>query len=557
MHNNLKLALLGIPAVLTASLLAASPSFSQTESTNLETNSTGVLQQVESYTSPENIGQVTNVSQFGDVQSTDWAYEALSRVVEKYGCLQGYPDGTYRGKRALSRYEFAAGLNACLGQIEALIDAKGQNYVSRDDFEALQRLTEEFRTELATLGGRVDNLEARTTTLEERQFSTTTKLTGEVIFAVSDAFGGDDLGDNVETVFQDRIRLNLLTSFTGKDRLRTRLQTGNAIPLLSNDGIPIAARTQEGRFTYDGNNDNDIFIDLLDYKFPLTNKVDVTVFANGALHHHYADTVNPFFEGFAGGNNAISRFAERNPIYRNGPGSAGVGFNLKIAKDLKIDLGYLSNTASNPQSGVFNGNYSALAQVVYGSKFKIGLTYIRGYEDNRASDGSFAPNRLNNAGTGTALANLNRGALAAATGLPGANFDRPVSTNSYGIQASYQVSPKFTINGWVGKTDADLSGVADADIWNFAVGLALPDLGKKGNLAGLLFGAEPTLRGLEVNGVNQPLRRDFAYHVEAFYKYKVSDNISITPGLIWLTSPNQNSDNDDVVIGTVRTTFTF
>ena len=561
MQNNIKFWLLGTPTILAASLWGINPSFAQTEPASVEPNSNNVLQQVENYTQTDNIGQVTNVSQFSDVQSTDWAYEALSRVVEKYGCLQGYPDGTYRGKRALSRYEFAAGLNACLRQIEALIEAKGQNYVLKEDFEALQRLVEEFRTELATLGGRVDNLETRTTFLEEHQFSTTTKLSGEAIFAISDAFGGDNLGDEVDTVFQDRVRLNFITSFTGKDRLRTRLQAGNAVPLLSSAGIPIAERTQEGRFTYDGSNnnanDNDVLIDILDYKFPLGDKINVTVFANGALHHHYADTVNPYFEGLAGGNNAISRFAERNPIYRIGPGSAGIGVNLKLAKDLKLDVGYLSNTASNPQSGVFNGNYAALAQVVYGDKFKIGLTYVYGNEDNRQPDGSYSGNRLLLGGTGTSLSNLNRGALATATGLPANTFDRRVSTNSYGIQASYQFSPQFTINGWVGKTDARIEGVGDADIWNFAVGLALPNLGKKGNLGGLLVGAEPTLRGLNINGNNGNFSRDFAYHIEAFYKYQVTDKISITPGVIWLTSPNQNSNNDDVIIGTVRTTFNF
>ena len=46
-------------------------------------------------------------------------------------------------------------------------------------------------------------------------------------------------------------------------------------------------------------------------------------------------------------------------------------------------------------------------------------------------------------------------------------------------------------------------------------------------------------------------------HLEAFYKYKLNDHISITPGVIWLVAPNQTSNNPDVVIGTIRTTFTF
>ncbi|HEY9656599.1 MAG TPA: iron uptake porin, partial [Crinalium sp.] len=56
--------------------------------------------------------QVTSVSQLTDVQPTDWAFQALQSLVERYGCIIGYPDQTYRGNRALTRYEFAAGLNA-------------------------------------------------------------------------------------------------------------------------------------------------------------------------------------------------------------------------------------------------------------------------------------------------------------------------------------------------------------------------------------------------------------------------------------------------------------
>ncbi len=330
----------------------------------------------------DSMDQVTNVSQLQDVEPTDWAYEALRSLVERYGCIAGYPDGTFRGNRALSRYEFAAGLNACLLQIEKLIAASSADFVTKEDLATLQRLIDEFGAELATLRTRVDNLEGRTAFLESHQFSTTTKLAGEAIFAVADAFGG--IGDDVNTVFHDRVRLNLLTSFTGKDRLRTRLQVGNAVPLLGlggsaanpnsfNGSIASAQRTNEGRFTYDGSNgnanNNDVFLDVLDYRFPLGDKLTVTLTAANGLHHYYADTVNPYFEGNGGGNNALSRFAERNPIYRIGPLGAGVGLNYKISNALKLDLGYLSNTANNPgdDNGVFNGNYSGLAQLVFGT----------------------------------------------------------------------------------------------------------------------------------------------------------------------------------------------
>jgi hypothetical protein len=65
--------------------------------------------------------QLTSVSELKDVQPTDWAYEALKSLVERYGCIVGYPDQTFRGNRALSRWEFAAGLNACLNRALAKV----------------------------------------------------------------------------------------------------------------------------------------------------------------------------------------------------------------------------------------------------------------------------------------------------------------------------------------------------------------------------------------------------------------------------------------------------
>ena len=97
--------------------------------------------------------QVTSVTQFSDVYPTDWAYQALANLVETYGCVAGYPNGTFRGNRAMTRYEAAALLNACLDRVTEVTDE-------------LRRLLKEFETELAILKGRVDGLEARVGELE-------------------------------------------------------------------------------------------------------------------------------------------------------------------------------------------------------------------------------------------------------------------------------------------------------------------------------------------------------------------------------------------------------
>ncbi|TAF14820.1 MAG: hypothetical protein EAZ76_09220, partial [Nostocales cyanobacterium] len=132
------------------------------------------------------------------------------------------------------------------------------------------------------------------------------------------------------------------------------------------------------------------------------------------------------------------------------------------------------------------------------------------------------------------------------------------SSNAYGVQASIGISDKFVLGGWAGYTNSKvLTGAdrGDVDIWNYAVTLGFPDLGKKGNLAGIILGVEPRVTNSTTSVVAED--PDTSYHIEAFYQYKLSDNITITPGIIWLTAPNHNNDNDDVVIGALRTTFSF
>lgn len=150
----------------------------------------------------DSMAQIPAVSELSDIQPTDWAYEALRALAEKYGCISGYPDRTYLGERSLTRYEFAAGLDSCLRKIEELI-ISGVN-VAREDLTKLQRLSKDFASELTTLQGRVDGLEERVAVLEDNQFSTTTKLSGEVIFAISSAFG-DEKADSNESVDENAV----------------------------------------------------------------------------------------------------------------------------------------------------------------------------------------------------------------------------------------------------------------------------------------------------------------------------------------------------------------
>ncbi|MEY3757876.1 MAG: hypothetical protein RLZZ263_1030, partial [Cyanobacteriota bacterium] len=126
-------------------------------------------QDVDTFKAWASKNQVTSVNQFSDVKPTDWAYQALSNLVEKYGCVAGYPDGKFKGGQAMTRFEAAALLNACLDRVTEKTDE-------------LQKLLDEFDKELTVLTARVDGLESKVGKLQAQQFSTTTKLKGEVSF---------------------------------------------------------------------------------------------------------------------------------------------------------------------------------------------------------------------------------------------------------------------------------------------------------------------------------------------------------------------------------------
>lgn len=493
--------------------------------------------------------QVTSVSQFSDVRPTDWAFQALQSLVERYGCIVGYPDKTYRGNRALTRWEFAAGLNACLDKIQELIAAATADFVRKEDLETVKKLQEEFAAELAALRGRVDALEVRTATLEKQQFSTTTKLSGEAIFAITDEFAQP--GNN-EPVFQDRVRLTLTSSFSGRDKLIVRLAAGNANLFSEYDtaGNRIG-NLIDGAQTFNTNTggNNSVIADWVSYYFPIGENIQVYVPAVGGLLYDLAPTSAGYLEDYDGGNGALSLFAQRNPIYDIG-GGAGAGITFGAGKPISLTAMYLSSTANNPVDGqgLFNGSYSALGQITFApnNQFSVSLTYVNAFQKTGAN-GDPGSGVFNFGGTSTT--NL------ALVGTRPTNFSNigltgpgGVNINAGGLSAVYKFSDTFAINGWVSyfKMDGLRDGNDPIDAWTYALGLSFPDFGKKGNMLGLFAGTPPYRTGVG----------DVPIHVEGLYRIRLNDFISVTPGVIWVINQGQN-DNRDALIGTLRTTFTF
>ena len=479
---------------------------------------------------------VPSVSSLRDITPNDWAYEALRSLDERYGCLKGYPNQTFRGNLTLTRWEFAAGLNACQTTLERLMQENVT--VLQTDLDTLKRLTQDFQTELTAINTRVENLEKRLSYSEDHQFSTTTKLTGIVNFVLT---GSSGQGGN-QVVLQERARLTLNTSFSGKDLLITRMAAGNStIPNLAGGTKEVTQANQ-----WYGDFNNSLFLVTLYYLFPVSDRLTMLVTPVGGLHSDYAyPPVNPYFEDFNGGTTTLSTFAQHNQILSLG-GGTGTAFSYRLSDSLIWGGGYYAGLGNTPNQGhgLFNGTFSTGTSLRWQAteKLAFGANYIHGYftpgnfgfSDNATSFGLPAY-------SGTAIANNVLSQYATVT-------------NAYGGEFFYQASPDFGIGAWLGYVQATAIGVGQGELWNYALSFVFPDLGKSGNLGAVILGAQPYLGSL--NGV-APFPNSTPFHLEAFYRHQINNNLSLTPGIIWHPAPNQNRENPDILTGTLRMTFSF
>jgi hypothetical protein len=321
--------------------------------------------------------------------------------------------------------------------------------------------------------------------------------------------------------------LNFDTSFTGQDRLRIRLQARNTPSFNRLTGTTMT------RLGFDGDSNNELEISRLEYRFPISKQARGYIEATAGELNDFTNVLNPFFSSSSRG--AISRFGRRNPIYRQGFGT-GVGIDYEFNDAVSLSVGYIADRANNPEVGIGESPYGAIAQLTLEPlrNAEIGLTYVR------------SSNNINT-GTGSELAND-----------PFDNDSDRITANSYGVQGSWRVSQGFNLGGWVGFTQATAEDISDkptADIFNYAITLAFSDVGKEGDLAGIIVGQPPKV-------ISNEYGRNFtdeatSWHLEMFYRFPATDNIAITPGLLVITNPEHKHNNDTIFVGTVRTTFSF
>ncbi len=360
-------------------------------------------------TSPsESLSQVTSVSELRDVAPTDWAYEALKSLVERYGCIVGYHDRTFRGDRALSRWEFAAGLNACMNVMERLLQENVA--VIREDIDKLKLLAQQFEQELAQMGARVDNLEIRTAYLEDHQFSTTTKLSGQTFIYLSGAGSGTNIraeGANVFSPFNpgrnpdDNIPysrvitdqppitmsylswINFNTSFTGKDNLTVQLSVGNgdapanqflSAGFYNSSGTPFPL--QSGADTANRVTIRDLF-----YSFPAADNLQLVVGPRINVYRYFDGNRFTFF--INGSESFNSSGSTQFATIDRGSGAVA---DWKINDSFRFTAGYVGlnneflseafSTANSPQFGLFCGTWSAIAQLSIAATDNLNLRFL-------------------------------------------------------------------------------------------------------------------------------------------------------------------------------------
>ncbi len=482
----------------------------------------------------DSLDQVTSVTQLSDVRPTDWAFQALQSLVERYGCIAGYPNGTFRGNRSATRYEMAAALNACLDQIS-------DRFASKADLDAVKALQDEFAAELATLRGRVDGLESRVATVEAQQFSTTTKLSGIASFVVQygdttrDGFINPSSGavTNTGTTRASAIGAVILdfnTSFTGSDLLQTSLFTGNngadAIVGLGLDpGTNFVTQGSNALTFYPSN----VSLFRLAYTFSPLKDVSLTLgpqlYPNDFLDFNtYAN--NPFgdFQSFFFTNNPlIITF----PLNLSGGAGGGLSWNPDngpfTARAAYIAGNGEQATADANNGGLFGDPYQATAELEYSQNF--------GSDDQN----NFAV-RLQYTNSAT--------------------FD--FAQNAIGVNAEATFG-QFGIFGRYGYSFASLYGTTgdnnDFNAQTWMAGAGVKDLFVEGSLLGAAVG-QPFISNLPAtNSFGQ--NTGTQTNVEAFFRFPVGDNISLTPSITFIDNAGNIANQPLLIQGAMRATFSF
>ncbi|OWY65489.1 S-layer protein [cyanobacterium TDX16] len=476
------------------------------------------------------------VSQLSDVQPDDWASRALQSLIWRYGIVTGYPNGKFLGNRPLSRYEFAAALSTAVRQLEGAIANGKPVQATQDDLATLEKLLQEYAAELKALQSRLDSLEARSAVLQAHEFSTTTKLAGQVIFAINGGgFGGDSLrnptgteiaNNNPVTTLFYRTQLDFDTSFSGTDLLKIRLDTGsngnrdNAAAVLEpnfGSGLDFSTRLSRnedlglGRLYYSFSADKNLQI-VLGTAIAPTDYLD---------RNRYANRISVDFSTQALVNNYLLF-----PINEQG---AGAVVNWQANEFLTLRAMYLAADAENSGSRDEVEGVSALTRLLYpdegGDRGLFGNPYQGTVELEYSPNPAFTLRLQYSSGN---------------------TFDRHFGV--FGANVELDLSRRLGLFGRYGYGSYDDTIFGDLEPSYWMVGISLRNLLLPGAVAGIAAG-QPFVE----NTVGDATQTNF----EAYYNFPLNENLAIAPLVQAIANPSNQADNGTIITGTLRTVFSF
>lgn len=300
-------------------------------------------------------------------------------------------------------------------------------------------------------------------------------------------------------------------------------------------------------FNFVANTNNKVTIQKLQYRFPIGEKGNILVSARNFTLYEVADPLAPFTNSETQG--AISAFGAFAPIYFHSENTGpGMGASYDFNEKLSLGAYYSAGEGFSPQAGqgLFNGQYTTGMQLTYRPTPTTGLgfAYVHGYY----------PQGFNENFSVLAFLGVS-------------NTDAPFGSNAtssdnLALMGTWQINPRFSVEGWGMYTKAYANGGErtgdQAEIWNWKISLAFPDLGAEGNLGVITVGNPPYAS--RITNRNQIpnvalVTVDVPWFIEGFYVFQLNDRISVTPGIF--TAINPENGRDPLVVTTLRFGLTF
>jgi hypothetical protein len=477
-----------------------------------------------------------------DIRPGDWAYQALQNLLKRPGCGSPLAREAFHRSQGIPRQHAAILLNRCLAQIPA----------SNED---LPRLLQLLNDEFANLSGAMQDLSVKLVGLEAQSFATSTKLKADATMTLG---GIPNYGRNGSpnskaggnTTFNYEFHLNFYTSYTGKDFLRMRLGAGNF------GSYPFGTSTSNVFKLIRTESSNDApYLDRLYYQFPL-GKHDQYRLTIGALVRNtemawipsvYRSDVLDFF-GTGGGsgvyNKALGEGVGMSWRQAVAPGKSGWLASLNtVVSGSAVNSENSScspscrsgDSGADSSFGVFNAKsgINALAQLGYQATtwgVAIGYRYGTTQSAVRTANG------------------------VAGNPLVAGQQDNSLAFNLY--WRPHHASWLPSVSTGFGYNIVSPSSAANAaqSSRSWMAGFQWDNISASSNVAGLAVG-QPAHSAGATGGS--------PWLLEVFYRFFLSENLTITPALFYGRGVSTSKANDggqpifNGLGGVIQTTFEF